>query len=176
MSPSRSVVRWLTRLAGRWQSSAEVRLPTALSPDAVLTRMRQASLAPSFFRWTGPSQSVVGRFSGRRFSLVAARGISRTQARQFYGEVLPTARGALVRGRFQQRPALRIGRSIILSVVLLAGVLTSIRTGDPKPAAIALLAIVALAFLDRHQMQRGAPFEDEVSDFLARVTDQPSKS
>lgn len=112
----------------------------------------------------------------RRFSLVAARAISHTQACQFYGEVLPTAGGAVVRGRFQQRSALRIARSIILSIVLLAGVLTSIRTGDPKPAVIALLAVAALAFLDRHQMQRGAPFEDEVSDFLARVTEQPSKS
>jgi hypothetical protein len=176
MSPFDSAGKWFTRLVDRWRSSTEVRLSTTLSSDEVLNRMRQESLEPRFFRFTGPAQSVVGRFRGRRFSLVAAGAISHNQARQFYGEVLTTQGGAAIRGRFQQRPALRIGRFIIFSIVFLAGVLTSIRMRDPKPAVITLLAIAALGFLDRHQMQRGAPFEDEVTDFLARVSDQPSKS
>ena len=37
---------------------------------------------------TGPPHSVVGRFQARRFSLIAAQAIRRTQARYFFGEVL----------------------------------------------------------------------------------------
>lgn len=170
-SPSFARSGWINRVLGRWRSTPEVRLSTTLDADEVLARMRQASLRPAFFRLTGPAQSVVGRFQGRRFSLVAAQAIRHTQARHFYGEVLSIDAGTLVQGRFKRRRALWIAESVLASIFLLGSVLTSIRAGDPKPAAIVLLAIVGLALITRHQLLRTAPLEDDVRSFLARVTD-----
>jgi len=166
MSLSSSVGEWATRLTSRWRSSSELRLSTNISPDELLDRMHRASLRPAFFRMTGPAHSVVGRFQAPRFSLIAAQAIKHNQARYFFGEVVQADGRTVVQGRFQRRLPLRIAESIILSIVILAGLSTSIRTGDPKPLLIALLVIAAISFLDRYQMLRSAPYEDDVRTFL----------
>ena len=166
MSAFSAIGGWAIRLISRWRSSSELRLSTSLSPDEVLNRMRRASLEPAFFRMTGPPHSVVGRFQARRFSLIAAQAIRHNQARYFFGEVVQADGRTVVQGRFQRRLPLRIAESIILSIVILAGLSTSIRTGDPKPLLIALLVIAAISFLDRYQMLRSAPYEDDVRTFL----------
>jgi len=176
MPPTRFASGWVAHFVGRLRSGSELRLSTGLSADEVLNRLRQASLRPDFFRVTGPAQSVVGRFKGGRFSLVAAQAIRHTQARYFQGEVQSKGTTTVIHGRFQRRPAIRIAWWTILSIVILTGLFNSVHTGDPKAAIIALFAIAALALLDRHQMGRSAPFEDDVRDFLIRVTTEGPRS
>src|SRR5436190_1026154 len=154
MLPSKSLSSWFVRVVGRWRSGSELRLSTPLSANEVLRRMGQASLKPDFFRLTGPAHSVVGRFKGHRFSLIAAQAIKRSQARYFYGEVLSNDTATVIRGRFQRSIALRIAESIIVGLVGLAGLFRSVRTGDPEPAVIALLGIAALVLLYRHRIRR----------------------
>ena len=166
MSAFSAIGGWAIRLISRWRSSSELRLSTSLSPDEVLNRMRRASLEPAFFRMTGPPHSVVGRFQARRFSLIAAQAIRHNQARYFFGEVVQADGRTVVQGRFQRRLPLRIAESIILSIFILAGLSTLIGTGNPKPLLIGLLVVAAIAFLDRYQILRSAPYEDDVRSFL----------
>lgn len=175
MSTSDSAGGWVNSLAARWRSSSELRLSIPLSSEEVLKRMRQASLKPAFFRLTGPEHSVVSRFQGHKFSLVAAEAITHTHARHFYGEVLSADGATVVQGRFQQRPALQIGQYIIATVFLLAALFSSVQAHDPRPAVVALLVIACAALLNRYQMLRSAHSEDDVRRFLAAVTQQASK-
>jgi hypothetical protein len=137
--------------------------------------MRQASLKPAFFRLTRPEHSVVGRFQGHKFSLVAAEAITHTHARHFYGEVRSVDGSTVIQGRFQQRPALQIGQYVIAAVFLLAALFSSVQAHDPRRAVVALLVISGAAFLNRYQMRRSAHSEEDVLRFVATVTQQASK-
>jgi hypothetical protein len=118
-------------------------LKSTLSPEEVLTRLRELTSGPErLFSKGGPSD-VYSAFSGNTFQLVSSAGRRSTgYRRKFYGKVEPLNSGSLISGAFRMHPAVRGLLLTLLAIFWLIGLAIGVQTRSLEPLAIPVLFTV----------------------------------
>ncbi len=156
------MIRWLTLLNSRMRfKKPELTFDSKLSAKELMARLRGA---------VRTSPTVTGTLQGSNFVLSGRSQLAGGYRRHFYGQVVDTGAKTVIEGSFQLLPAIRVLLIIIASLVLLAGLATSIQQDSVTPGLITLLLLLGGVQVLRHQVSRSASGEEAVLKLLVDVS------
>lgn len=138
----------------------EVTLDSSMSAKDLLTRLSAA---------VQTSATVTGTLHGSTFVLSGRSMLAGGYRRHFYGQVVDTGPKAMIRGHFHLLPAIRVLLVILASLVLLAGLATSIQQRTVTPALVTLLVVLGGVLVLRDQASRTASGEEAILKLLVDV-------
>lgn len=124
-------------------------------------------------RLTGALQSsvtVTGTLHGTTFVLTGRSRLAGGYQRHFYGHIVEAGRRATIEGSFRLSPAVRALLVTLASLMLLAGLATSINQRSAAPLLIILLVVLGGVLVLRYQLTRSALGEEAVLNLLVTVT------
>jgi hypothetical protein len=115
------------------------------------------------------SGTVTGTFRGSTFVLTGRSLLVGGFQRHFYGRVVDLGHTAIIEGSFHLMPAVRVLLLTIASLVMLAGLATSVQQRSVTPGLIILLIVLWVVLDIRRRVNRSASREEAVLKLIIDV-------
>ena len=116
------------------------------------------------------SATVTGSLHDTTFVLNGRSQLAGGYQRHFYGHIVEAGRRATIEGGFRLLPAVRSLIVTLASLVLLAGLATSINQRSATPLLLILLVVLGGVLVLRYQLTRSALGEEAVLNLLITLT------